>query len=160
MGESPRGICHLTFVDRTTVRKALISLQQQWPQARLKRDPVAANRLALRIFVRPTKEKARPVLRALVKGTSFQVKVWRALLEVPHGTLTTYGRLAKLVGRPHAARAVGTAVGQNALAFLVPCHRVIRHTGAFGHYRWGSLRKRVMIAWESGWQADGARHLS
>jgi AraC family transcriptional regulator of adaptative response/methylated-DNA-[protein]-cysteine methyltransferase len=77
------------------------------------------------------------------------VRVWRALLAVQPGTLTSYGRLAEALGQPAAARAVGTAVGQNPLAYLIPCHRVIRETGVFGNYRWGPVRKRAMVAWES-----------
>jgi AraC family transcriptional regulator of adaptative response/methylated-DNA-[protein]-cysteine methyltransferase len=88
-------------------------------------------------------------LRALVSGTTFQIRVWRALLQLSPGQLTTYGRLATAVGNPAAARAVGTAVAQNPLAYLIPCHRVIRETGVVGNYRWGRIRKRVMLAWET-----------
>jgi AraC family transcriptional regulator of adaptative response/methylated-DNA-[protein]-cysteine methyltransferase len=87
-------------------------------------------------------------LRAFVKGTPFQVRVWRALLQVPAGQLTTYGRLAAAVGNPAAARATGTAVGKNPIACLIPCHRVIRETGVMGNYRWGRTRKRALVAWE------------
>jgi AraC family transcriptional regulator of adaptative response/methylated-DNA-[protein]-cysteine methyltransferase len=77
------------------------------------------------------------------------VRVWRALLNLPSGTLVTYGRLAESLGQPAAARAVGSAVGQNALAYLIPCHRVIRETGVVGDYRWGPVRKQAMLVWES-----------
>ena len=95
-------------------------------------------------------------MRAFVRGTAFQVRVWRALLEVKPGTLTSYGRLATAIAQPAAARAVGTAVGQNPLAYLIPCHRVIRETGVVGNYRWGPIRKRAMIAWESSWRVEQA----
>jgi AraC family transcriptional regulator of adaptative response/methylated-DNA-[protein]-cysteine methyltransferase len=88
-------------------------------------------------------------LRVLVHGTAFQVRVWRALLNVPSGTLVSYGSLAAALNQPAAARAVGSAVGQNSLAYLIPCHRVIRETGIIGGYRWGSVRKRALMAWES-----------
>ena len=88
-------------------------------------------------------------LRAFVKGTTFQLRVWRALLQVRPGTLVSYGRLAAALDKPAAARAVGTAVGHNPLAWLIPCHRVIRETGVIGEYRWGPVRKRAMLAWES-----------
>ena len=91
------------------------------------------------------------MLRAFVRGTPFQVRVWRALLQVPPGALTSYGRLAAAIGQPAAARAVGAAVGQNPLGYLIPCHRVIRGTGMIGNYHWGQIRKRVMIAWENSW---------
>jgi AraC family transcriptional regulator of adaptative response/methylated-DNA-[protein]-cysteine methyltransferase len=88
-------------------------------------------------------------VRAFVKGTAFQVRVWRALLQVSPGMLTTYGRLAATIGLPRAARAVGSAVGQNPIAYLIPCHRVIRETGIVGEYRWGTNRKRAIIACET-----------
>jgi AraC family transcriptional regulator of adaptative response/methylated-DNA-[protein]-cysteine methyltransferase len=89
-------------------------------------------------------------LRALVCGTEFQVRVWRALLAIPVGTLTSYSQLASNIDRPSAARAVGSAVGQNRLGYLIPCHRVIRETGVISEYRWGSQRKKAMIAYETG----------
>jgi AraC family transcriptional regulator of adaptative response/methylated-DNA-[protein]-cysteine methyltransferase len=88
-------------------------------------------------------------MKAFVRGTSFQIRVWRALLQTEPGTLVSYGRLASALAQPSAARAVGTAVAQNPLAYLIPCHRVIRETGVIGNYRWGPVRKRVILAWES-----------
>jgi AraC family transcriptional regulator of adaptative response/methylated-DNA-[protein]-cysteine methyltransferase len=95
------------------------------------------------------REVAQPALRAFVRGTPFQVRVWRALLQIQPGSLTSYGRLASMIDKPTASRAVGAAVGQNPLAYLIPCHRVIRETGAIGDYHWGPIRKRAIIAWES-----------
>jgi AraC family transcriptional regulator of adaptative response/methylated-DNA-[protein]-cysteine methyltransferase len=97
------------------------------------------------------------VLRAFVRGTPFQVRVWRALLQIPAGTLISYGALATALARPGAARAVGTAVGRNPLAYLIPCHRVIRGTGVIGDYRWGTARKRAMLAWEEAGAGDEQR---
>lgn len=88
-------------------------------------------------------------MRAYVQGTAFQVRVWRALLHVRPGTLVSYGQLSAAVNKPSAARALGTAVGQNPLAYLIPCHRVIRETGVISAYRWGRTRKRAIIALES-----------
>jgi len=148
IGESPRGICHLSFVETHDGAMELAALAADWPRARLHRDDRAAARLAGRVFERDDRADARPSLRAFVRGTAFQVRVWRALLALPPGTLVSYGALAASLGRPAAARAVGTAVGRNPLAYLIPCHRVIRETGVIGDYRWGRTRKRAMVAWE------------
>jgi AraC family transcriptional regulator of adaptative response/methylated-DNA-[protein]-cysteine methyltransferase len=145
--QSPRGICHLSFIDSN--RKASWEeLKELWPNARWRRDDSGTERMLAGVFVRPDESKMRQPLKALVRGTDFQLRVWRALLRIPSGRLTTYGQLARAVGAPSAARAVGSAVGSNELAWLIPCHRVIRQTGAAGEYRWGAVRKRAMIAWE------------
>ncbi len=149
VAESPRGICHLSFVD-SGEEAAWAALQADWPHARLHRDDSAAKQIVHPLFERSASDtQPRPPLRAFVRGTAFQVRVWRALLDVQAGTLVSYRRLAAALGQPSAARAVGTAVGQNALAYLIPCHRVIRETGATGGYRWGQVRKRALLAWES-----------
>jgi AraC family transcriptional regulator of adaptative response/methylated-DNA-[protein]-cysteine methyltransferase len=147
IAESPRGICHLAFAEKE--KSALAELRDNWPHAQLKRNDSAAAGFAARIFTRPDESHSQPALRAFVRGTPFQVRVWRALLQVQPGTLTSYGRLAGAIDQPAAARAVGTAVGQNPLAYLIPCHRVIRETGVIGGYRWGPVRKRAIIAWET-----------
>jgi AraC family transcriptional regulator of adaptative response/methylated-DNA-[protein]-cysteine methyltransferase len=152
IGECPRGLCHLSFIDTGDDAAALDTLQESWPHARLRHDAAEAARLAGEIF-EPRNE--RPALRAFVKGTAFQVRVWRALLQVPPGTLVSYGNLAAAIDKPGAARAVGTAVGHNPLAWLIPCHRVIRETGVIGNYRWGAVRKRAMVAWESAPRSNG-----
>lgn len=149
VGESPRGICHLAFVESEDGAAEWAALQANWPQAQLQRDDAVAARLAIRIFERPTEIHSQRPLRAFVRGTAFQLQVWRALLQVQPGALVSYGHLAATLGKPAAARAVGTAVAQNPLAYLVPCHRVIRETGVVGDYHWGRIRKRAMLAWES-----------
>jgi len=149
VGESPRGICHFSFIDSENSADSLAALQADWPKARLHRDDSIAARLSARIFSRARQRRAQTPLRVLVRGTAFQVRVWRALLNVQPGTLVSYGRLAAALNQPTAARAVGSAVGQNSLAYLIPCHRVIRETGVIGGYRWGSVRKRALVAWES-----------
>ena len=112
-------------------------------------DDPTAGQLAAKLFTRPGNGVSGASLRAFVRGKAFQVRVWRALLRVPPGALVSYGRLAEAVGRPSAARAVGTAVARNPLAYIIPCHRVIHATGVLGGYRWGVERKRALVAWET-----------
>lgn len=147
IGESERGICLLSFLEEEAPPEAG-SVRGIWPQAAWARDDGFAEERIGTLFVPPTdREKAAP-LRAWVRGSAFQLRVWRALLAIPPGALSTYGRLAEGIGRPGAARAVGTAVGANPVAYLIPCHRVIRETGAISGYRWGVGRKRALLAWE------------
>ena len=146
---SPRGICHLSFAGPQGRRAEWAALREKWHKAQLLRDDSAASHLAGLIFERPDSVLSRPPLRAFVRGTKFQVGVWRALLQVRPGMLVSYGGLAASLGRPGAARAVGSAIGQNPLAYLIPCHRVIQETGAIGGYRWGQVRKRALLVWES-----------
>ena len=148
IAETTRGICHLSFINGQGRNEARELLSNQWPAAKLHRNDQRTEELSANIFTKPPRDKPRPRLRAFVRGTSFQVQVWRALLRVPTGSLTTYGRLSTVIGQPNAARAVGSAVGANPIAFVIPCHRVIRETGALGHYHWDPIRKRAMIGWE------------
>ena len=141
LGETKRGVCHLSFIDEELGNP----IASDWPRARLIRDDNHVGQLARRIFLPMAPGET---IRAWVRGSAFQVRVWRALLEIPAGSLTTYGRIAASVGTPDAARAVGTAIGSNELAYLIPCHRVIRGTGVISGYRWGPGRKRALIAWE------------
>jgi AraC family transcriptional regulator of adaptative response/methylated-DNA-[protein]-cysteine methyltransferase len=154
VGQSPRGICHFSFVDPGNLNSALAALQADWPKARLHRDDAMATRLSDRFFARHHPARTQTPLRLLVHGTVFQVRVWQALLKIPPGALVSYGSLAAAIDQPAAARAVGSAVGQNSLAYLIPCHRVIRETGIIGDYRWGSVRKRALVAWESAARAS------
>jgi AraC family transcriptional regulator, regulatory protein of adaptative response / methylated-DNA-[protein]-cysteine methyltransferase len=148
IAESPRGICHLAFVEPEEKEAAWDELHANWPNARLRRNDSAAAKIAAQIFTR-TPRRSRAAWRAFVQGTPFQVRVWRALVEIPPGQLTSYGRLAASLGIPSAARAVGSAVGANSISYLIPCHRVIRETGVIGEYRWGQFRKRALLAWEN-----------
>jgi AraC family transcriptional regulator of adaptative response/methylated-DNA-[protein]-cysteine methyltransferase len=150
IAESPRGVCHLSFADGSGDGVEWEALRKHWPAAAVQRDDAAAARLASVIFNPPAGERSSPPLKAFVRGTAFQVRVWRALLQIPGGQLTSYGRLAEAIGQPTASRAVGSAVGRNPVSYLIPCHRVIRETGAFGEYRWDPVRKKAMIAWENG----------
>lgn len=143
-----KGICHLGFVDDAG-RGALAELRAQWPGARLQADDAGTHAVAARIFSRAP--AAGAPLHLWVRGTNFQVKVWEALLRIPAGALASYGDVARALDMPQASRAVGSAVAQNAIAYLIPCHRVIRQTGLVGDYRWGTTRKKAMLAWESQW---------
>jgi AraC family transcriptional regulator of adaptative response/methylated-DNA-[protein]-cysteine methyltransferase len=160
IGESPRGICHLSFATTTDREVGAVDLRRNWPNASIEWDDIATAGTAARIFSRSSDAPGDANLRAIVRGTPFQVRVWRALLEIPSGSLVSYGGLAEKLHRPGAARAVGTAVGRNSLAYLIPCHRVIRETGAVGGYRWGVERKRAMIAWESSARSEKETVLS
>jgi len=123
----------------------------------LRHAPRPTRAWAERAFDTTARSAERP-LPLLVQGTNFQVQVWRALLAIPEGTATTYGDLASALGRPKAARAVGTACGSNRIAWLIPCHRVLRESGALGGYAWGLERKRAMLAWE-GARVEPDRHV-
>ena len=142
----PRGLVHLAFVESADRTAAAAAICDQWPRAALHWNDDSARSLTSRIF--RTARTDSP-LRAFVAGTPFQVRVWRALLKVPSGNVISYGQLARATGQPAASRAVGSAVGRNSLAYLIPCHRVIRDTGITGHYRWHPDRKRAMLAWEA-----------
>ena len=148
IAETKRGICHLTFVESRGRDGARDLLKSEWPNAKLNQNDARMAELCGKIFTQLRDGSARPNLRAFVRGTPFQIRVWRALLQIPLGSLTTYGRLAGLIGQSKAARAVGSAVGANPISFIIPCHRVIRETGALGNYGGGRIRKRAMVGWE------------
>lgn len=146
IGISSRGICYLAFIHQQTKKNAIKNLQETWPKALLRYDQdLAMNKLQQIFSFKNGSEK----LDAYVTGSDFQLKVWRALLNIPPGEVISYGCLAKNIGRPGAARAVGSAVARNHLAYLIPCHRVIRSSGVIGDYRWGSDLKKKIIAFES-----------
>jgi len=131
----------------TDATDAAAALAGEWPAAHLVEDAAGAARIAHRLFTR--KQVTAEPLSLLVRGTNFQISVWRALLEIPAGRLASYHDIARAIGRPDAARAVGRAVGANPVAFAIPCHRVIRASGGLGGYRWGLTRKRAIQAWEA-----------
>jgi AraC family transcriptional regulator of adaptative response/methylated-DNA-[protein]-cysteine methyltransferase len=153
LGLTSRGVCALEFLEPETEDDALARLRSQWEHARLEHAPRITAPVAARIFEPGIKRQAP--LGLLVKGTNFQIKVWEALLRIPSGRITTYAGLAGSVGQPRAARAVGSALAANPIGYLIPCHRVIRNTGAFGDYRWGALRKRILLSRELA-QAEAA----
>ena len=141
-----RGICALRFAEDESMERA--ALRAEWPHAALQHDPVKMADLAHRIFAPLGPRPARP-LALLVKGTNFQIQVWRALIRVPFGSVVTYGDVASRTGHDKAARATGRAIGANPIAWLIPCHRVIRESGALGGYRWGPTRKAAILGWEA-----------
>lgn len=145
VGVTPRGVCLLRFVDDPTHAAAVAAVRAEWPAADVVVD-VGATAPAVTAAFGPG--GAGPV-RLAVAGTNLQLKVWEALLAIPSGRVTTYGDLAAALGRPAAARAVASAVAANPVAVLIPCHRVIRGTGALAGYRWGLDRKRVLLATEA-----------
>lgn len=146
LASTVRGLCHLAFVESDGERAALAALQEAWPRAQLHRDEPAAADLARRIW---SADPGVAPLRLAVKGTNFQLKVWQALLELGRAGPTTYSALAQAAGVPGGARAVGQAVGANPVAWLIPCHQVLRHDGSLGGYHWGEERKRAMLAWSA-----------
>ena len=141
-----RGVCGLHFLGPMTADEARGEVQSRWPAAVLRDDADVTRPVAERMFARA--HTGAP-LSLLVSGTNFQLQVWRALLRVPAGTVTTYDEIARHIGAPAAHRAVGTAVGRNPIALLIPCHRVIRKSGELGGYHWGTSRKTAILAWET-----------
>jgi AraC family transcriptional regulator, regulatory protein of adaptative response / methylated-DNA-[protein]-cysteine methyltransferase len=142
-----RGICGLSFLDGQSSTAAVHALREAWPDATIVEDPRATENLAKQIFA-PDGAPRDPI-PLFVRGTNFQVSVWKALLAVPFGRVCSYERIARAIGNPKAVRAVGTALAKNPIAFLIPCHRVIRASGVLGEYRWKPQRKRAIIAWEA-----------
>ena len=152
LASSPRGLSHLSFVESGAEAAALAALRSGWPNARTVRDDNAAGEVAQRIWNRPD-DRQRPrhpvPLRLALRGTNFQLKVWRGLLELGASGPTTYEALACAADAAGATRAVGNAVGANPVAWLIPCHNVLRKNGALGGYQWGPDRKLAMLAWQA-----------
>ena len=146
-----RGICQFLFVTETGWAPAVTDLRAQWQAADLVEDQAQTAPVIDQIFPSNGQDGQRTV-SLLLKGTNFQLKVWRALLQIPAGAAWSYEDVAQAIGQPTAARAVGNAVGANPIAYLIPCHRVIRKSGLVDAYRWGSTRKKAMLAWESAQQ--------
>lgn len=144
VASTPKGICHMAFADDET--EALHKLQNNFPNAQLRQMVDLIQQNALYIFTHDWSKLNK--IKLHLKGTDFQLKVWEALLKIPMGQLSTYGSIANKIENPNASRAVGSAIGSNPVAFLIPCHRVIQSTGAFGQYMWGVARKTAMIGWE------------
>lgn len=155
-GVTERGLCALTFLGDRPRREAIAELETRWPKATLSESAGATRDTARRIFGTGPRSAAPP-LALLLKGTNFQLRVWEALLRIPAGQVVTYERLALAVGAPASVRATANALGANPIAFLIPCHRVLRKSGALGGYRWGTARKQAMLAWECAQAAPAAR---
>jgi len=147
VASTTRGICALAFVEGKSAGAALSKVVRDWPKAEFVEDQRAATKVTSQIFDRQAEKLSS--ISVLARGTNFQIAVWRALLAIPEGCLASYGDVARAVGKPRAVRAVGSAVGANPCAYLIPCHRVIRGNGEMGGYRWGLTRKRAINAWEA-----------
>lgn len=146
VGVTERGICHLSFLAGGNRHEAVTGLEMAWENAQLRQNERATEKTAAVIFDK--KPSADQKLNVLVKGTNFQVKVWNALLQIPMGSVSTYQSIAAGIGQPKALQAVGSAVGANPVAYLIPCHRVIRKNLVIGEYHWGTERKKAMLGWE------------
>jgi AraC family transcriptional regulator of adaptative response/methylated-DNA-[protein]-cysteine methyltransferase len=140
-----RGLNFLGFCDELGPEDAFAQLRGLWSNAVFEEDTAAAQAWLSRVFSANGGQR----LRLWLRGSAFQLKVWEALLDIPEGTHASYGSLARQIGKPAAARAVGSAVGSNPLAWIIPCHRVIRQLGELGGYRWGDVTKRAMIGFEA-----------
>lgn len=147
IAETPKGICELQFFDGDAAT-LIAAFGESWPHAEIRAQPNPAFDAAA-IFERPSQWKIH------LMGTNFQLKVWQALLKIPEGRLVSYSAVAAAAGNGRAVRAAASAIAKNPVAYLIPCHRVIRKSGAFNEYRWGPLRKRLLIAHEAARQADG-----
>lgn len=145
VASTTKGICHIAFIDDEAT--AFQHLQNMFPNASYKQKLDLIQQNALFIFTHDWKKLNQVKLH--LKGTPFQLKVWETLLKIPMGQLSTYGTIASHIEKPKASRAVGTAIGDNPVAFLIPCHRVIQSTGLLGGYHWGLTRKTAMIGWEA-----------
>jgi len=145
VASTAKGICYMAFADDHA--DALEQLKLHFPNAAYTQVLDLAQQDALHIFKKDWSQL--PDIKLHLKGSSFQLKVWEALLKIPMGGLCSYGEISQNIQLPNAGRAVGSAVGANPVAFLIPCHRVIRSTGESGHYHWGSTRKSAMIGWEA-----------
>jgi AraC family transcriptional regulator, regulatory protein of adaptative response / methylated-DNA-[protein]-cysteine methyltransferase len=145
IASTTKGICYMAFADDETL--ALAELQHIFPNAQYRQMTDILQQSALQIFSHDWNNHDK--IKLHLKGTDFQLKVWEALLKIPTGKLASYGSIAAQLQAPSASRAVGSAVGDNPIAFLIPCHRVIQSSGALGQYHWGSTRKAAMIGWEA-----------
>ncbi|HEV7349416.1 methylated-DNA--[protein]-cysteine S-methyltransferase [Telluribacter sp.] len=141
-----RGITDLRFLSEADTAEAVLAqVQAEWPHARSTYDAAATHPYIHQLFF----AKSATPLPLLLRGTNFQIKVWEALLRIPSGRLVSYDDVARYIGQPTASRAVGTAIGSNRIAYLIPCHRVLQKVGGLGGYRWGTARKQAILGWEA-----------
>lgn len=146
-----KGICELAFGSEEVLEDETRGLHRRWPAAHVFQDPKRTAPIAGRLFSprNGSRDASESGFHLFVKGTNFQVNVWRALLRIPEGSLISYRQLAQLTGNPAAVRATASAVGANPVSYLIPCHRILRSTGELGGYHWGIERKRALIAWDT-----------
>ncbi|MCA5006077.1 methylated-DNA--[protein]-cysteine S-methyltransferase [Sphingobacterium bovistauri] len=145
VASTTKGICHLAFIENK--EEAVTSIKLHYPNATIRHQEEEIHNKIDKIF--SDISSIPSPLSLHLKGTPFQLKVWEALLKIPKGQLRTYSDIALHIGNPKASRAVGTAIGSNPIAFLIPCHRVIQTSGLFGGYMWGATRKTAIIGWEN-----------
>ncbi len=145
VASTTKGICYMAFADDEAC--ALGELHLYFPNATFRQMTDLLQQKALHLFTHDWKQQ--DAIKLHLKGTPFQLKVWETLLKIPMGQLSSYGTIATAINHPKASRAVGSAIGDNPVAFLIPCHRVIQSTGSIGQYHWGSTRKTAMIGWEA-----------
>lgn len=144
VASTTKGICYMAFY--SDEYDGILGLQAKFPNAQYAQKPDMMQQNALSIFKNDWSKLSE--IKLHLKGTPFQLKVWEALLKIPMGKLSTYGTIAKEIKNPNASRAVGTAIGSNPIAYLIPCHRVIQSSGEFGGYMWGPERKTAIVGWE------------
>jgi AraC family transcriptional regulator of adaptative response/methylated-DNA-[protein]-cysteine methyltransferase len=152
LAATERGICGLGFVGERDRSQTLDDFKRRWPAAEFQENPEKTRNYVDGIFNAKKRNDAHPI-KLLLMGTNFQIKVWEALLRIPPGSVACYEDLARRLGKPSAARAVGSAVGRNPISFLIPCHRAIRKMGITGDYHWGAARKKAILAWEAARQS-------
>ncbi len=142
-----RGLCTLRFLDnKADAPLVLQELKVSWPNAVFREDIDTVQKLSKTIF---NHDQDNKIFKLFVKGTNFQVKVWQALLSIPEGSLVSYQGVASLIGRPTSTRAVASAIAKNPIAYLIPCHRIISKSGDVNNYRWGTIRKKIIIGYEA-----------
>ncbi|WP_419774010.1 bifunctional helix-turn-helix domain-containing protein/methylated-DNA--[protein]-cysteine S-methyltransferase [Halarcobacter sp.] len=139
-----RGICYLGFYDEASKESVYTRFKEVWAKADLKKDNKKADEVLNSIFIEKDKK-----FNLYVKGTNFQINVWKALINIPDGSIATYSDVAKYLDKPKAVRAVASAIGSNPIGFLIPCHRVLGKSGAMTGYRWGIERKKILVAYEA-----------
>lgn len=147
LAQTARGICSISFIADGIIKKEIEALHNLWPKAEFIKDSARTATLANKIFGASSNKEEK--IHLTVRGTNFQVNVWKALLKIPAGEIRSYQQVAMQIGKPHAYRAVATAIASNPVGYLIPCHRVLRNNGNVGGYRWGKDRKHAMIAWEA-----------
>lgn len=141
-----RGIICMLY-PTTDKSGSLRKIRERWPDAKVTTDDHHASRIAQSIIEAcPSRPQ---MFDLMVQGSPFQLDVWKALLSIPHGTTVSYRQVATMAGHPTAIRAVGTAIGRNPIALIIPCHRVIRNDGSIGNYRWGPALKQTLLEWEA-----------
>jgi AraC family transcriptional regulator of adaptative response/methylated-DNA-[protein]-cysteine methyltransferase len=147
LASTERGICALSFHDKADIKHGLQMLKKRWEKANIYEDESITKPIFNTIFSK-TAGELETSINLLLRGTNFQLKVWEALLKIPPGAVCTYQDIADIISHPGATRAVGQAISKNPIAYLIPCHRVIRKVAEFGEYQWGTTRKKALIGWE------------